>query len=409
MSTINELKEKRSTLLSQAQQVALQDVKDVQELEKLERMLADVDLLEKQIDLAERAEAKLSEERSRTKPPRSNPDARQDAGEKEARSKAFEKYVRFGKDELTSEERTLLRQGEKRDLLTSGTGPAYLIPQEYYTTLIEAQKYVGAILNEVTRKETNNNGAPMKIALANDTSNILTTMTEGVSLSETDPSFTGFILSTDTVATMVKASVQELEDSYFNLDAWLRQKFGVRYARGLDQYILQGNGSNVASLASSAASALTVTSAASTGPVYNDFTAVYGALDAAYVYNAKWAFNQATRAYIMGLKDNYGRPLFIVSPNSGTLDQILGQDVVITPNLPNAYANTSTSATVNGILFGDFEQGYVFRTDGPLAIRRLDERFMDALEVGFIAYSRIGGAFTDAGTHPVAALITPAA
>jgi HK97 family phage major capsid protein len=408
MPTIQELRDKRNKLLTDAQGVALKDVKDVTELDSFERMLTEVETLEKQIDIAERAEAKLSEERSRTKPPRANHEDRKLPAEQEARTAAFEKYVRFGKDELTSEERTLLRGSERRDLLTSGTGPAYLIPQGFYPTLIEAQKYVGAVINEVTRKETNNHGAPMKISLANDTGNILTTMTEGVSLSDTDPSFTGFILSTDTVATLIKVSVQELEDSYFNLDAWIKKSFGVRYARGLDQYILQGNGSNVASLASGAASALSVNAAAATGPVYDDFTAVYGALDASYVYNSKWAFNQATRAYIMGLKDNYGRPLFIVSPNSGTLDQILGQDVVITPNLPNAFNNTSTTATVNGILLGDFEQGYVFRTDGPLAIRRLDERYMDALEVGFIAYSRIGGAFVDAGTHPVAALITPA-
>lgn len=401
---INDLKEKRSKLLSDAQAILQKNEIDVQEQEACERMLADVEKLEKQIDLVERVSAKEAEERSKTKPPRSNPNSGTPTAD-EKRTKAFEKYVRFGREELDTEERALLR--EQRDLLTTSTGPAYLIPQEFYPTLIEAQKFVGNILNVVNRKQTSNNGAPMKFALANDTANVLTTMTQGSSLSDVDPSFTGFVVSTDTVATMIKVSVEELQDSYFNLDTWIRQSFGVRYARGLDQYIVLGNSSNVASL--QAGATLGATAAAASGPVYTDFVNCYGALDTAYIPGSKWAMSQATRAQIMGLKDNYGRPLFIVSPNSGTLDQILGQDIVITPNLPLAYNNASTQNTVTGILFGDFQAGYTFRTDGPLSIVRLDERFMDALEVGFIAYSRIGGVTTDAGTHPILSLVTPVA
>jgi hypothetical protein len=37
---------------------------------------------------------------------------------------------------------------------------------------------------------------------------------------------------------------------------------------------------------------------------------------------------------------------------------------------------------------------------------RLNERYMDTLEVGFVAYTRVGGASTDAGTHPILKLVT---
>jgi hypothetical protein len=43
-----------------------------------------------------------------------------------------------------------------------------------------------------------------------------------------------------------------------------------------------------------------------------------------------------------------------------------------------------------------------------MSILRLDERFADTLEVGFIGYARLGSAFTDAGTHPILKLATPA-
>jgi HK97 family phage major capsid protein len=119
--------------------------------------------------------------------------------------------------------------------------------------------------------------------------------------------------------------------------------------------------------------------------------------------------SQQSRATLLGQKDNYGRPLWNVSPNSGTLDMILGCPVVVSPQLPYAFNNVSTTATVTGILFGDYKAGYTLRLDGDLAVIRLDQRFMDTLEVGFIAFQRLGGVLTDAGTHPILSLVTPIA
>jgi HK97 family phage major capsid protein len=211
-------------------------------------------------------------------------------------------------------------------------------------------------------------------------------------------------MSTDTVATLVKVSTQELEDSYFDLNAWIREKFGLRYYRGLEYLITNGNGSNVASFVSGAT--LGATAVAATGPVFDDFTACYTSLDPAYENTASWAMSSTTRGYIMGLKDLYGRPLFIPSPNTGVLDHILGRPIVLNQALPSA-VNVSTTQTQTGIVYGDFSQGYLLRTDGDIAIRRLDERFADTLETGFLAYARVGGASTDAGTHPLRTLVTP--
>jgi HK97 family phage major capsid protein len=105
----------------------------------------------------------------------------------------------------------------------------------------------------------------------------------------------------------------------------------------------------------------------------------------------------------MGLKDTLGRPIFIPNPSSGVLDQLFGRPIVLNQQLPSAYVAGNT-----GILYGDFSEGYLLRTDGDLSIRRLDERFADSLEVGFIAYARVGGHSTDAGTHPILTLVTHA-
>jgi HK97 family phage major capsid protein len=291
-----------------------------------------------------------------------------------------------------------------------------MIPQQFLTTMIDAQKYIGNTVSIVGKKVTNNNGAPIKVALSNDTGNTLTTLTAEASVvAEQDPSFSGFIMQTDTVATLVKVSRQELDDSYFNLDAWLRDKFALRYYRGLEYLITNGNNSNVVGLLQTIAGGISTTqgptlgatAASSNGPVYSDFVDLYAALDPAYLPNASWVLSSISRAAIMGQKDLYGRPLFIPNPNSGTLDMILGRPLVLNQAMPNAFAASPYNA-VNGVLFGDFAQGYLLRTDGDMSILRLDERFADTLEVGFIGYARLGSAFTDAGTHPILKLATPA-
>jgi HK97 family phage major capsid protein len=111
--------------------------------------------------------------------------------------------------------------------------------------------------------------------------------------------------------------------------------------------------------------------------------------------------NNTTRARVMGLKDTLGRPLFIPNPNSGVLDHILGRPITLAQALPTAFTSGNT-----GVLYGDFNAGYLLRTDGPMSIRRSDDRFIDSLETIFVAYSRIGGHATDAGTHPILKLAT---
>lgn len=423
-----ELRQKRTQLIAEAQRVLLDENLDAEKRAKAATMVAEVEQMEKDIADLEKLERWDAESRKSEKPPRPNPegDGGVDAEALKLEARAFEKLVRFGKAELEPEERKALRgkhqdrgmaynipqavinaMYEKRDIITGPSGGgnvsgASMIPQLFLPTLIDAKKAIGNTVSMVRKKVTDNNGAPIKIALSNDTANALTTLTaETTVVAEQDPAFSGFIMQTDTVATLVKVSIQELADSYFDLNTWLRDKFGLRYYRGLETLITTGNGSNVTSITAGATAANTTVGAG--GPVYDDFTICYGDLDPAYLPNAKWVMSQKTRVYVMGLLDAFNRPLFLPSPNTGTLDQILGQPIVLNQVLPAA----NVAGNV-GILFGDLDEGYILRTDGDLTILRLDERYADTLEVGFIGYARLGGASTDAGTHPILKMTTHA-
>jgi HK97 family phage major capsid protein len=258
----------------------------------------------------------------------------------------------------------------------------------------------------VRQRVTNNNGAPMKVSLSNDTANGLTLLgTEGASSpAETDPAFQSLILSTDTLSGgLVKISVQELEDADFDLDSWIRDAFGLRYARGLERAVTLGKDSAGTTLPNQASGGMAggavvgaTTTSLSAGIGWDDLTTAFGALDPAYTTDkAVWQMNSNTRAYLVGLKDGFGRPFFTPDPSvDGPFGKLLGYRVVLNQALPNM------AASAKPILFGDPSSAYLLRTDGQPTIVRLSERYMDTLEIGFVLYLRAGGASIVATSAP---------
>jgi HK97 family phage major capsid protein len=71
------------------------------------------------------------------------------------------------------------------------------------------------------------------------------------------------------------------------------------------------------------------------------------------------------------------------------------------PVIISQYHPTLASTVVGAVQFGSLTDDYVLRTAGDVSILRLNERYADMGEVGFIGYHRNQGFATDAGTHPI--------
>jgi HK97 family phage major capsid protein len=419
---LQDLQLKRGQLGTEAHRILTTPNCSAEQRTKAAAMLDEADSITTQIDLLQRAEQHEEQTRRdrtpaaggpRPAPGADNPDAGEesDLARSTAYRNAFEVYIRGGERALRDSERSLLFSGvrkvdrnvvliggEKRDLTVGSTGN-YIVPQNFYSELISAKKYMGNLFASVRRKTTPGNGAPMKIGFENDTANTLVVVAENTTVTESDPTLSGIIQSTDTLASLIKVSKQELADSGFSLDALFRDRLGKRYLRGLENFIANGDGggNNIASIAPTTFT----TTLANTGPTYADFLAAESLLDVVYEDGAAWFMNKATRNYVMGQLDTLNRPLFLPNPQSGMLDQILGFPIKLTAYLPSA-----TTAAAYGVIFGDPSEGYLLRDDGEMTIQRLDERYADQLMVGFLAYTRVGGSVTDAGTHPLVGLKT---
>ncbi len=195
-------------------------------------------------------------------------------------------------------------------------------------------------------------------------------------------------------------TLEELEDSYFDLDGFIKDAFGQRLYRGLAKNISQGSG-NFASYISGATSG--ATSAAPTAVTYLDLLALYNSIDPSYLPNSTWTMNSTTRGVLLGLLDGAGRPLFqpaLSAPNGvDALGTLLGRPVVLDQFAPNI------AATNKAIALGDFKAGYTLRNVGSFQIARDPYTYLASKgAVAFIGYGRGGSFATDAGTHPIKTL-----
>jgi HK97 family phage major capsid protein len=400
--TIQELRAQRTKLLVDAQAILVAQP-DSEKRSSAQRMIADADQLEIAISNQERINKIESEERSLTAPPREVPNGGQHVENRSAKEReALEQYIRFGR--TAEENRSYLKSAnsnlpkEMRDLNTGATSGGYVIPQAFYPSLIEAQKAWGELTTIVNSIRTEH-GEPMKIALDDDTANGLTVLGEGVAASDADPALDGALLNTDWLTTgVVKISMPLLADSSFDVENWLKTAFGKRYYRGLAALITAGSSSgNIASIVSGAHAA--VTSAAPTAIAYNEITALFAALDPAYIPTASFVMNSTTRGLLLGVVDEMGRPLYVPSPNANAFDMLLGRPVVM--NQPQDNVAASKAA----LMFGDFKAGYLLREVGDMSILRLNERYADSGQVGFIGFARAGAVNTDSGSHPIVKLV----
>jgi len=99
------------------------------------------------------------------------------------------------------------------------------------------------------------------------------------------------------------------------------------------------------------------------------------------------------------LKDGEGRYLWQTDMRSGAPDSLYGYPMTINQDMAS-----SVAASAKTLLFGQLNR-YKIRQVGSMRFRRLDERYADYDQVGFIAFLRQDGGLLDAGTHPVKHLL----
>jgi len=197
-----------------------------------------------------------------------------------------------------------------------------------------------------------------------------------------------------------------LEDSAFDVEAWLMQKIAARFARQENAAFFGGSGSGeptglltygtVAEAsftwgADPAAYAIGAQYSGADGTLGSSPIEVIGdvvdSLKAEYLPGAMWMMPRAVRNFIRDLKDSQGRFYFQPSLSEGVPDRLMGYPVVLAEDMDTPAADTV------GMFFGNFGEAYtVVDRMGMQVIR---DPYTTPGNVKFYCAKRVGGALTN--------------
>lgn len=322
---------------------------------------------------------------------------------------AFDRYLRFGFGGLTRHDRDIMQARYIADprmsmelaalgirasqSVGSGSGGGYSVPDEDMPSIVEALKAFGGMRTVSTVVQTRS-GADLPIPTDDDTSAVGEIINENTEHGEGDIAFgqvilQGFLYSSK----IIKVSRQFLQDFNGDIAAYLGRKIAQRIGRIQNTHFTIGDGSSKPRGVVTA-STLGKTAAGAAAITYDELVDLMHSVDPAYQANGQWMLNFTTLGSIRKLTDSNGQALMA----SEGPDTILGRPYIINQDMPDATTGTTS------LLYGDLSN-YHIRDVGNVIVLRLDERFADKLQVGFVGFMRSDGDLVDAGTNPVKHLV----
>jgi HK97 family phage major capsid protein len=378
-----ELRGQRAELIKGATQIVENAQKEgrslnAEEKSKFDKMEADARGIKEQIDIIERT-AEMKKELA------ANAEVRE-AAPKATRKGAFEKYLRNGMGALTPSERSIM--GELRGTSTQVAGTdslgGFLVPQDFSNELDMASLFTGEV-ERLAKKLNTAGGALLDYPTINDTATDAALTSEAAAVGVQDMTFANAQLSAYNYASQVKVSMQLLQDNAFDLNAFLAEAMGERIARATNGAFTTGTGSSQPQGIITGAT-LGKTAASATAIAANDILDLIHSIDPSYRNKPTFGImahdNVIAAIRALGLGSANDFPIFIPSMEAGQPDKLFGYNLY--------YNNDMESAITTGkktILAADFSK-FVVRSAGGVQMVRLNERYMDELEVGFVAYAR---------------------
>jgi HK97 family phage major capsid protein len=273
---------------------------------------------------------------------------------------------------LTGERRSVdlpMPDLERRDLTKAGTG-AYVVPQGFAPTLVEAMLQAAVVADVATRFVTAGTGdLKVPAATAHPTAALIA---EAGAITESDPTFAQVVLSSYKYATLTQVSTETLEDSGVNIEAYLATRAGEAVGRALGAALVTGTGSSQPQ-GIVTGSTLGVTAAAAAAIELDELVDLMHSVAPQYRARpgAAWLMADSTAAKIRKLRDESGGAgtggyLWEPSAQAGQPDLLLGHPVYLDPTMP-----ASTTAN-KSVLFGDMG-AYGVRFSGQVRFERSDD------------------------------------
>ena len=383
MKKILELREKRAKAWEAAKAFldskrggdGLLSAEDTAAYEKMEQEVVD---LGKEIERLERQaaiDAELNKPVSEpiTNKPNNNPDG------EEKKGRATDRYK---KTFWNAMRRKNFYDVENALQVGTDSEGGYLVPDEFEHTLVEALEEENFFRGIATVIQTSSGDRKIPVVATKGTASWID---EEGAYPESDDSFGQVSIGAYKVATMLKVSDELLNDSVFDLEAYISKEFGRRIGTKEEEAFFTGDGkgkpTGIFNAAGGASDGVTTAAASIT---FDDVMDLFYALKSPYRRKAVWVLNDTTVKALRKLKDNNGNYIWQPSVQAGQPDMILNRPYYTSAYVPEVAAGAKVMA------FGDFSYYWIADRQGR-SFKRLNELFAANGQVGFLASQRVDG------------------
>ena len=259
----------------------------------------------------------------------------------------------------------------------------YLVPDEYQRTLIDALQEQN-IFRQLAHVITTTSGE-RKIPVVASHGTAAWIDEEG-SYPESDDAFGQVSIGSYKLATMIKVSEELLNDSAFDVPAYIAREFARRIGAAEEEAFFTGNstGKPLGILAATGGAQTGVTAASATAITMDEVMDLFYSLRAPYRRNSVFIMNDSTVKALRKLKNGNGDYLWQPSVRAGQPDTLLNRPVYTSTFMP------AIAAGAKSILFGDLGYYWVADRQGR-SFKRLNELYAATGQVGFLSSERVDG------------------
>lgn len=367
MTAFNEFKATNDARLKEIDKKGAADVVVTDKLAKIETSLAAFETINQQLTLAQKKAAAHEEQMgamnaiiAKIEAKMGRPGAIGALGRKSELKKTVNAWASAvlyantsGIANLNEEQRKALSdvQAQYKVLrISDDTTGGYLAPPEFVQEIIEAVVLVSNARSIVNVRQTANKSVRMPKRTGVFAAQRVTE--QGTRTETTGLTFGLEEINAPEMYAIVDISNEDLEDSAFDLEAYIRQNAaeqfavleGKEFVTGTGVGQLEGILTNVAITGQVSGNAATISA--------DGVLTLFYALKTAYARNASFILNRTVMGSVRKLKDGVGQYLWVPGLPNGMPNTINGAPYVEMPDMPNEAAN------VYPIAFGDWNRAY---------------------------------------------------
>ncbi len=325
----------------------------------------------------------------------------------ESYNDAYNVYLKEGSGGLKPEQRELLNRFQaEMETRAQGVGTdaagGFTVPEGFAGFITETMKDFSGLL---AASNPAGSGGPMLLRTASgntipyptndDTANAGAILDENTQVGEQDFVFGARNLSAFMYTSLlVRVSLQLLQDEAVNLQAYIGTMLGKRIGRALSPHFATGAGTTEPTGLVTAATDAAVDISAGAGVTFDNLVDFEHALDPAYRRRgASWVFNDNTLRDLKKLVDGNARPLWLPA-SLGSIADTLSRPTLNGYNYIIDQGMDDIAIGDRPIAFGDLSE-FIIREVLGINLFRFNERYMDFLQIGFLAFARFDSNLID--------------